>query len=379
MKILHIQHVKGIAGSEKYIFHLCQAQKALGYDPHFLCAYKPTVREKLQPFLAWFEQANIPYYPLEIGNDLSWKTLWAIRQVCKQESFNLIHSHLIHADLWMTLCKQLFSVKTPIVSTKHGYEESYIQQHGLSPLKKAAKGKYYYLAKWAERGISKSICVSHGIAQLYEGLDIIKSGASQVVHHGLNIEIEDTPDRPHRLAPQQIAIVGRLVRFKGHTYVFDALKELTLQFPDLKLILVGSGEDREDLQREVVRKGIQAHVEFLGFQADPIHYMAHSDIVCLPSIAEPFGLVFLEAFKAQTPVVAFNVPAGNEIIDHGENGMLVKAFDTRQLADTLRALLQDPLERRRLAQNAYSKLHTYFTLERMTAETMAVCEQVLVQ
>lgn len=376
MKVLHIQHVKGIAGSEKYIFHLCREQKRLGHNPAFLCAFKPQVKKKLLPFFTWFEKEGIPIFPLPISGDLTWKTLREISSLIKANRYDLIHSHLIHADLWITLCKQIFRLKLPVVSTKHGYDESYIQQYGLSPENKI-RNKYYYLAKWAEKGIHTSICVSKGIASLYEGLGIIAEGASKVVHHGLNIQSTPPPNRVHRFSSFQLVIVGRLVGFKGHSYIFKAVKALLPKYPKLILVLIGDGEDRIGLEEEVKRLGIQNQVKFLGFQSDPIHYMSNSDVVCIPSIAEPFGLVFLEAFEAGTPVLAFDVPAGNEILIPEESGVLIPAFDMDVLERKLNFLLANPSYRKELAIKAKERLHTYFTLDRMALQTQEVYDEVM--
>jgi glycosyltransferase involved in cell wall biosynthesis len=123
--------------------------------------------------------------------------------------------------------------------------------------------------------------------------------------------------------------------------------------------------------------GIADHINFMGFQQKPASYMAQSDIIILPSLFEPFGLVYIEAFALMVPVIAFDTQACNELINNNETGILVKIFDIDELAAGIIHLLNNPQERQRLAEAAYRSYTTHFNSGRMIAETVAWYRSVI--
>ena len=92
----------------------------------------------------------------------------------------------------------------------------------------------------------------------------------------------------------------------------------------------------------------------------------------VPSISEGFGLVILEAFNEDVPVVAFDVPACNEIIDNNVSGVLVSPFDVRELADEAIRILEDQSFRSQIAYNAKKTITSRFSLSQMTEKIIDV-------
>ena len=89
----------------------------------------------------------------------------------------------------------------------------------------------------------------------------------------------------------------------------------------------------------------------------------------LPSLFEPFGIVYIEAFALRIPVVAFDVAATNEIIENNSTGILVEAKNSIALAEKIIFLLQNPEEKERLVKNAYETYLGHFNTDRMVKET----------
>ena len=105
--------------------------------------------------------------------------------------------------------------------------------------------------------------------------------------------------------------------------------------------------------------------------------MAASDVALVPSISEGLGVVFLEAHAAGVPIVAFDVPASNEILRHGESGLLVPPYDIDAYARQIIGLLSDQALREHLRTGGAERLRSYFTRERMTRETISFYERAL--
>ncbi|NVK84639.1 MAG: glycosyltransferase family 4 protein, partial [Cytophagia bacterium] len=184
----------------------------------------------------------------------------------------------------------------------------------------------------------------------------------------------------YRQAPKQIIIAGRLIAFKGHKFLIQAMPKLVETFgSDVKLLIAGTGDLELELKEQVSELGLSESIEFLGYSKEVGCLMANSDVVVVPSISEGFGVVFLEAFSAKTPVVSWNVPAGNELIQHGRTGYLVKPYDVSLLAEQLIDILDNPEDQGDIVEGAYDKLKSYFNLERMVEETIAFYRDALIK
>lgn len=373
MKILFVQKVKALVGSEKYFLELIPELEKRGVETEFVCIYNVGDKEKTLPFIAAYKKLNLKIHVLEVSSDKAiWSTLKFIKKVVKQNKFDLVHSHLIHADFWTSTLKRLGSIKCPIVSTKHGYDEMYISKHGFDG-KKIVKNKYYKLCKFSEKKISNSFAVSNGLRELFIDSGICKSENIRTVHHGFDLpSTENKINHEFRYSPNQLVLLGRIIPFKGHMLALEALAEVRKTTPEFKLIIIGHGDEDliDKLKRFIKENNLTENVEFLGYKSNVYDFLVNSEIMLVPSIAEGFGLVFLEAMNAGLPIIGFNVPATNEIVKQNETGILIDAYDTGQMAGSIINLINNKSIREKLSNGAKERLLSYFCLDRMVSETM---------
>jgi phosphatidyl-myo-inositol dimannoside synthase len=144
-----------------------------------------------------------------------------------------------------------------------------------------------------------------------------------------------------------ILTVGRWLateRYKGMDTLIKAMPRLLLRWPDIQLVLVGSGDDREWLVDIARYSGVQLHVHFLsGISYDELSACyAASELFALPSRGEGFGFVYLEAMARGKPVIGGAHGGAPEVIKDGLTGYLVQHGDTGQLATSIDALLSNP-------------------------------------
>lgn len=370
MKVLLTQKVHGIAGCETYLLQLAPALQQAGVQVGFLLMYEKNYLPAADEFAKRLQGggvADIVYLP--VGK---WPQLRVLKQIANLVSagfYDIVHSNLLPADLLMAAAKRLFMPSMKLVSGKHGYEEAYNNQFGFDPRHRRIN-VYWLAAVWAERQIDRSFAISRGLFDLYTGLKICKKEQLDHIPYGFHWKDTDIHPEPSlRQGHPQLCIVGRLTAFKGHRYAFHALQKLKTRYPSIRLIVVGWGELEEALKTLADELGITHHVAFTGRQTNPRSHMASADIVLVPSVAEGFGIVLLEAMSVRKPIVAFNVPSPNEILSDG-CGVLVSPFDTDQYAEAIVNLLERPEAAQTISMNAYKKMKSYYNQERMIADTI---------
>ena len=111
-----------------------------------------------------------------------------------------------------------------------------------------------------------------------------------------------------------------------------------------KVLLVGDGPLRAQLEELVRSLGIEERIKFLGWQERPeiVKLLHGSEAIVLPSRSEPFGIAIIEGLACKKPVVATTVGGIPEIIENGENGILVEPDNPAVLAEALITVLRDP-------------------------------------
>lgn len=157
--------------------------------------------------------------------------------------------------------------------------------------------------------------------------------------------------------PPTIGSVGRLSEQKGYDLLVRALPDL----PEARLVLVGDGPSRGELEELAARLGVRDRLCVTGWSADPRAHLADFDVFALPSRWEGMPLGILEAMHAGLPVVASDVGSVAESVRDGDTGRLVAAGDLAGLVDALRALLGDAQRRRRMGERGRALALAEFT------------------
>jgi glycosyltransferase involved in cell wall biosynthesis len=208
--------------------------------------------------------------------------------------------------------------------------------------------------------------VSRSLAERYGGgrADAVVASESRVPAAWVREAPPDLPDRP-----LEVVFAGRLAAEKR---VEDLLRAVA-DVPEARLTVVGDGPRRGALEAEARALGVEARVGWLGAVAwGPalLDVLRRSSVLVLPSATEGLPLVLVEAMSQGTPVVATRVGGVPELVEDGVTGLLVPPGRPDELARALRALLEDPPLRRRLARAALDGARRH-TLEAQLGKLLA--------
>lgn len=175
---------------------------------------------------------------------------------------------------------------------------------------------------------------------------------------------------------QVILAAGHMIEAKGFRVLLEAMSHLVSRVPRATLWLVGTGPQEAALRARA--EALRLPVTFLGSRDDVSELMALAQVVVVPSLwDEAFGLVTAEAMMASCAVVATEVGASVELLDEGRAGWLVPAGDVPALAHALERLLGDDALRASVGERAHQRAMTYYHVERMVAQMLQLCEEVV--
>lgn len=153
---------------------------------------------------------------------------------------------------------------------------------------------------------------------------------------------------------------GRLVTDKGISELIDAFTQFNKKVKDSQLYLLGDGPEREAFEKRAVSNPA---IHFLGYQQNPLEYVAKSHIFLLPTYHEGFSLALVEACMLSMPVVATEVGGNPEIIHNRETGLLVKVKDSEDLYRAMNELYENEGLRNKLSKNARKTYEDNFNFE----------------
>jgi glycosyltransferase involved in cell wall biosynthesis len=253
-------------------------------------------------------------------------------------------------------------------------------------------------AEWMGRGLRWSMAQVDAIAAVSEFVaqSLVDNGYARTKTHALlnAIELADWdfrmdggPIRREFGIPANapvISCVARLFRGKGQDDVIRAMAAIRDEFPDVRVLVIGR-DDRQAMRTSFTEElkvlaqeiGVTDNVIFTGHRTDMPALMAACDVFALPSMLEPFGLVFVEAMAMKKPVLALDSGGVPEIVEHGKSGLLSALSDARGLAANMRTLLRDPQLRAQMGEYGRRRVERSFTSERLAEDTAALYAKLI--
>lgn len=357
-KILHIQKTKGISGSEKHLHQLLVNLDPKKYDLHYIILEESDLPQEAYASLFKGSSLHVERWPIKRHFDFS--LIRKLKHFIKKEKFDLVHTHLIHADIHGAIAAHRAGIRK-IVSTKHDrYDYHKINYFQKIPL------------HYATRYLTRVITISEALKEYYIFHKLIPEEKMETIHYGIergtNIE-EKNPE-------VEFLFLGRLLVDKGCRELLSAFEEVFRTFHGAKLWIVGDGPLKGEMMEWVKERKFEKSIEFLGYRKDINNLIDRSAIMVVPSYVEGFGLVLLEGMSRKKPLIATKVSAIPEIVINEKTGLLVPPRDASSLARAMISLLKNEELRKKMGVAGYERLKTDFSLEKMVARTEAFYDRL---
>lgn len=185
-----------------------------------------------------------------------------------------------------------------------------------------------------------------------------------------NVEKDGSAEEVSKDSELWIGTVSELHPIKGIPYSIDAIALLKEEYPNLKFYIIGEGEQRALIEKQITKRRLEDQVHLAGFIDDAKTYFRAFDIFVLSSLSEAFGYSLIEAGLAGIPVIATKVGGIPEVVD--EAGILVPPKNGRAIADAIKSLIDTPEKRDSLATALHERVLTVFNKEEMQRKTLDV-------
>ena len=344
MNVLHVHRIGGIGGSERHLLALLPALAEQGLDVRFLGLDDPG--RAPDPF---YDALSVPYKRLSAPRDVDPRLALRVRRAVR--SADLVHTHLVHADVYGAL-----GART-LVSTKHNDD----------PFR---AGAFRFVERALARRAARIITITQALARFQIERVGLPAGKLDVVHYGL----DDLPPAWGVNPPDTVAAgarillaVSRLEHQKGLDVAIEALRAIREDHPRAELVVLGEGPQREELERLASSLDVPVHLP--GRVPDVAAWLRRAEVFVHPARWEGFGLGVLEAMLAALPVVASDVSSLPELVVDRETGLLVPRDDPAALAGAVSTVLADPQS---YGERGRARARSEFSVARMAKQTLAV-------
>jgi len=374
MKVLHIIDSGGVWGAENMLFELVAEQQRSDQHPVVLSIGKPG--EARKAFELAMESRDLPFEVFRMPLLPRWRDIRALVEKIKELAPDLIHSHGYKGNILLAFFLRRF-ISIPTVTTMHGWTTF---GKGWSKLR-----FYEFLDAFAVRRLDGIVLVSEKMRDHPRIQSLPAEIASKVVSidNGISVIAEPTEDafvtklEAFAGGGQLIGSVGRMSEEKGYQFLIPAFARIAAECRDVKLVLIGDGHYRSELEALISELGLEGRVWITGYVKNAGALIGCLDAYICSSLIEGLPITLLEAMRESVPVVSTaisNIPA---LLQHGEGGVLVAPADVEALATAITGLLAQDAERQAYATVSQKHFLAHYSAGQMAKRYAALYRRVL--
>ncbi len=329
MKILHIIDTLTLGGAQTVVRGILERNK--DNNQYFLYVLRETNNTYK------IDHSNVFIHPTSYRYSL--KPLKDLRNIIEKEGIVALHCHLFRSMVFGWILKKLYYPDIKLIFHEHGRIFTNIIIYRLFiKLSIFQTDLYLAVSKATKRRlISNAGVPQNKIKTLYNFVDLDKYNRKFIAWNAEEEKVKLAIDRDEFV----VGFAGRLVERKGWRTFINAAELVLVKQPNIKFLIAGDGKDKQVLIDLINTKKLSKNIIFLGYVSEMVWFYSLLDCFVIPSFWEPMGLTEIEAQAMGIPVISSDVEALNEIIVHGENGLLFNVKDEKDLTENINKLIID--------------------------------------
>lgn len=358
----------GFYGAERWILALSKNLK----EDEINCDLAVTVEDNSKDLeiIKHFKALNRRVFEIPMTGRFDISVIPKLCRLLKQEKIDIIHSHGYKSDILGLIAARLVGIKA--VVTPHGFENA-------NDWKLNA---YIQIGNQFLKRFDKVIPLSKQLCKDIEDIGISKKKLTYI-QNGVDLdEVEQACLRDEWAIERaqdkkRIGFVGQMISRKNVFDLLDIFESLSQKHDNLELILLGDGDQREELEAYAKTLSSSPSIEFLGFRDDRLDWLKTFDIFVMTSTLEGIPRCLMEAVAMGIPVAAYDIAGIDQLITHEYTGLLAPLGEKEKLAVQWERILFEKELANQLADAAREFVYEHFSGQRMAREYTELYKDII--
>ncbi len=320
------------------------------------------IESPLGPFAEELQNNGIEFHQLNRQPGFDTNLIRQIRKTIKNNKVDIIHCHQYTPWVYGVIAAAF--TKTKVIFTEHGrfYPDSSTWKRKLvNPILNLFTDQITTISKATKQALIE--------------FENIPEKSIEVIYNGivpLQFEQRDVVLlRTDLLIPNDHMVLGTIARLdpiKNHTMMLKAFSLVLEEQPNTTLIIVGDGEERENIESCIKELNIKENVILTGYQTRPHNFLALMDVYLLSSLSEGTSMTLLEAMSLAKPCVVTDAGGNPEIIIDGENGFVTPNNNAKEFKRGILKAIQACDSSNELSYSSLNRFKSHFSAKKMNAQ-----------
>jgi glycosyltransferase involved in cell wall biosynthesis len=281
-------------------------------------------------------------------------------QLIRERDIHIIHTHGYKSDILGVIAARKAGIRC--VSTPHGFENA----------KDLKLRLFIWLGCKAMSFADKVVPLSPQLMKDSRNVGVRQSKL-EYIQNGVDLsEVDEQRRKPNPMkgadGTKRIGFVGQMISRKNIHDILDIFESISRDHDNLKLVFVGDGDQRKELEEYASHLDSRDRIEFLGFRDDRLELLQSFDLFVMTSTLEGIPRCLMEACAMGIPVAAYDIPGIDQLITHEQTGLLAPLKDKQTLQGYWERLLFDVECATKIAEHARDFVHTHYSANRMARE-----------
>ena len=369
IKVLQFICPTGFYGAERWVLALAKHLDQSRFESELAITLEANSKdlELVKQFRILEEQGLVgPSHEVPMSHSFDFSVVDKLVTLIKARGIDVIHTHGYKSDILGIIAARKAGIK--VVVTPHGFENA----------KDFKLRSFIWMGCQAMRFADKVVPLSPQLCDDVKKFGI-KPPRLEYIQNGVDLsEVEEQRQQSIEKADsvKHIGFVGQMISRKNIFDLLDIFDALQQKHGNLKLSLLGDGDQRVELEEYAQGLVSREAIHFLGFRDDRLELLQSFDLFAMTSSLEGIPRCLMEATAMGIPVAAYDIAGIDQLIEHEQSGLLAPLGNKAQLQDYWEQLLFDEEKATLLANNARDFVNQHYSAKRMADEYAELFERI---